>query len=305
MADGLAVARGVNFHFFFGPDKIAVEVRATGEAVSDLGVPFHGIISRGVMQRAGNRECSTAWLAHAHRIHDGTRAEDAELVALRDNARECAMLSFGQSATAVQRYVQGYCDVIGTSGEASCDLWNVKEGHTSSVWRAALTSETTVEEPVFAVNVARDREAGLELAATAETMKEIAARCADINMAKVLDLASVAIDMDGESIEVPVTRNEWIHDAYELGCLATNGDDAENTRYVAIDRFLTVPERPSHICSVRGRLLAANECRVVAHDISTFLSAARSACVDRAVDIDINDGDVVWNGRRAIVVAIR
>lgn len=263
--------------------------------------PFHGIISRGLLRRfRQNGTPSATWLAYAHRIDDGPEEADEQLAAIRNEAWQCAVLTFGQSALAAQRYVESYCATELNSEPALCELWNVKEGHTSSVWHVAIVGQSSVGGSPFVVNVARDREAGHELERTSRKMQAIARRCPRVNMAKVWSADTVRIAYFGESLDVPVTRNEWVPDSYEIH--RVTDQVAGRDRYLMIERFLAPADRPSHVRSIRGREFTARECRRIQGDINSFLTDARRQC---PVDIDLNDGDVVWNGRQAIVVAIR
>jgi len=48
--------------------------------------------------------------------------------------------------------------------------------------------------------------------------------------------------------------------------------------------------------------MSDRECRRVDADVAEFLAAARSVS---AVTVDISRGDIVWDGRHAVVVAVR
>lgn len=291
----------VEIAFFHGAEKVPFALGPDGRIAPASNIPFHGIISTGLLRRfRENGTPSAIWLAYAHRIHDGTEDNDARLAAIRNDAKQCAVLSFGQSALAAQRYVENYCATELKTESASCEVWNIKEGHTSTVWRVAIDHGFGAPLTEFIVNVARDKAAGRELVRTSSKMQAITQRRPDINLAKVLAIDKVRVSCGGETLKVPVTRNEWIADAYEIHQTGdqTNGTD----KYLLIERFLTHSDRPSHIRSIRGRRFNSHECQLITKDIERFLTEAALEC---PVHIDINQGDVVWNGTQAIVVAIR
>jgi hypothetical protein len=218
------------------------------------------------------------------------------------DAAECAVLSFGQSALAAKQYVEAYCAALPLDrADISCELWNIKEGHTSSVWQVRVHGIPGAETDEFIVNVARDTEAGRELKATSAKMLAIARLWPKANLAKVLSVDEVPIDFHGVPIGVKVTRNELIRDCYEIHQLVDRL--AGRRRLVLVERFLA-PEkdRPSHIRSIRGRELTEPERRRVKNDVNGLLARIRRRF---PVGVDFNDGDVVWNGKRGIVVAIR
>jgi len=274
-------AAAPTFALYHGPDRTEIST-ADG--------PFHGIVPRGLVGGVGLDD----WRLYAHRFFDDATEENGSLALLRQAARQSHVLSFRHSAEAAQRFVEKRLDLQ----EARCDLWNIKEGHTSSVWRVAVDGENSSGE--FILNVARDDAAGLELARTAWTMQAIGDRYPDLAMAKVEDIAEVEIDYFGQPAAVTVTRNELVRDALEIH-LGRDRQTGEPT-HVVIERFLTSPEQPSEIVHIFGRVMTHTECLRLEADLAAFLDAALQVA---PVAVDINDGDIVWAGSRAVVVAIR
>src|SRR5699024_9640843 len=163
--------------------------------------------------KCGNADRAIAfWHHHAHHLYN---IGDAKIYKaghqMRDHMRECAVLSFAESAVAAKKYAQNYCREKGRKN-AHIELWNVKEGHTSSVWK--LTISTEKESEVFAVNVAKDREAGRELRESSIKLRRITDEIPGINCAKVYDIAAIKDKM--LPVPVVVTRNEWIDNACEI-----------------------------------------------------------------------------------------
>jgi hypothetical protein len=293
------------FAMFFGPDKIPFVLGPRTTVLCAVATPFHGIVSRGLLQAlADHDKGADLWHRHAHRLldePDGEDGEDLDVAALKAAARQCRVLSFGQSALAARSYVERYCETQPAGGVPSCELWNIKEGHTSSVWHVTIDPGSDADRRVFILNVARDSGAGDELAAASRKMQAIGATGSGANMARVSDMTKVTLDYFGEPIDVLVTRNELVADAYEIHSARDRRTGAEEL--VLVERFLTSDDRPARISSIRGQRLTPETCQQIANDVDAFLSEAARHHVEASVDI--NDGDVVWNGRRAIVVAIR
>lgn len=288
---------------FFGPDRVPFVLGPQATVHCALATPFHGIVSRGLLQvvadRAGGADL---WHRHAHRLFDEPGdTEDLDAAALTDAARQRRVLSFGQSALAARTYVERYCATRLKDGMPLCELWSIKEGRTSSVWHVTVDPASSADRHAFILNVARDSGAGDELEAASRKMQAIGAIAQGANLARVSDITTVRLDYFGKPIDVVVTRNELIADAYEIhsGRDRHTGADV----LVLVERFLTSEDRPAKISSIRGRRLTPDDCQQITNDIDVFLSEAARHHIEASVDI--NDGDVVWNGRRATVVAIR
>jgi hypothetical protein len=301
----LAAARpGAAFAFRFGPDRLAVRVRGDGSIEPGEQTPFHGIISRGLLAVVrGSEELAAAWARHAHRLHAGPDGGPADggLRALREAARACGVLGLGHSAACAREYVARYCWRSAPDGPAAVELWNLKEGHTSSVWHVAVRARGAARPEEFVVNVARDAAAGEELLATSRAMRRIARAWPGANMARVLDVAAVDPGLPGMRGPVPVTRNEWVADSHEihrLGCAAPGEGGGD---LVLVERFVARPGEPWRTRSIVGRRLDAAQRRRVEDDVRRFEERVGERF---AVGVDLGDGDVVWNGKRAIVVAV-
>ncbi len=291
--------------YFYGPDKIPFRPDPEGGA-ADVAAPlrpFHGIISRGLLAQAVRLGLTPpTWHEYAHRLNQagppGTRPD--LLTRLEAAARECEVLSVEQSARCAKTYLEQYLNGPGMAEGVGAELWNIKEGHTSSVWKASLSGPPGLPDASFIINVARDREAGLELKKASEKMQAIAQKCPGINAAGVYDIAGVELDYFDRLIKVVVTRNEWIADSYEIHRIA-GPTKTRPEQYALVERFLTSENNPAHISSINGRLFSDAERRKIKRDVRFFL---KNASKTAPVQVNINEGDVVWNGRRAVVVAI-
>ena len=261
------------FTFRYGPDATPFVVDAHSIAVDDKGRrPFHGIVSRGLLVRAGEVEGALPrWSDHAHRLDvESAGKHDGHDRAWSRAAAQCGLLSFAQSTACARVFAEQIAVELGFGTGAGIALWNVREGHTSSVWHVRIEGAAAA----LAVNVARDRIAGEELRRTSQVLKQIGDAWPDAN--------------------IVVTRNEWIAEAYEIHRLPDGS-------LIVVDRFIADDDAPADIRRIRGRRLSADECAQVDRDMAAFL--ARGA--DHAVELDINEGDLVWDGGRAVVVAIR
>ena len=292
----------VTVSFRHGPDAAPFFLDGQGMAVEEAGrVPFHGIISRGLLEHAGHSS-SPGWPELGHRLDDEEVADCPELAALQEAARDCGVLRFAQSAQCARACVErlladpASMQALGLPpAPARLTLWNVKEGHISSVWQARLECGSEVAE--FAINVARDRLAGEELRQISGIMQRIAESWPEANLARVQDIAEVRLPELAHP--VVVTRNDWVADALELHRLpAPEGGEGA---LIAVERFLTDESAPSQIVRIRGRRLAVDEITQIERDMAEFLH--RTA--EFAVRTEINHGDLVWNGRRAVVVAFQ
>ncbi|TCC94314.1 hypothetical protein EZ428_05950 [Pedobacter frigiditerrae] len=274
----------MEFNYFFGPDKSPFAISAEGKIQQELSTPFHGIISRGLLDHG----CSI-WNTHSHLLEYGN--DDLlteEWIILKQNATQCGVLSFAQSTLAAKKYVETNTKV------AKVELWNIKEGHTSSVWKV-----TPANEEPFVLNIARDQVAGEELKTLSTHLKKITDEGDTSHLAKVYDI--VEIEDEQLPIKVVLTKNEWINDSFEIHSrinLKTNEEEL-----LLVERFITDAQKPAEITSILGRVFNATETQQIKKEILNFLTQA-TTCLSHTPVININDGDVVWNGEKAVVIAI-
>jgi hypothetical protein len=190
--------------FFYGPNKIPFFMDEQEMHFSDSAIPLHGIISRGLLRKfEEERIHSNAWHKYAHLIGQAPDVnQEPDLTLLQEYAARCDVLSFSNSAASVRSYVQQYINVNEKNETLVCGLWNIKEGHTSSVWKVNLMNKHHLVKDQFIVNVARDEEAGLELKRTSEKMQTITANFPKINMAMVYDIDKVTLNYLDKCINV-------------------------------------------------------------------------------------------------------
>jgi hypothetical protein len=289
----------VSHRFFFGPERTPFALDQ-GMVEPSSAMPFHGIISRGLLNNfIANDWSIQLWYYYSPYlgIHEIARANlPDEVQKIQNLVQKCEVLSFGQSAWCAKIYVENYCQGNGV-GNAQVDYWNIKEGHTSSVWKVTIAAKNT--EETFIVNVARDREAGIELNKSSLKLKTIAQQVPQLNMAQINDIQIIQNRiLPGE---VVVTRNEWVENAYEIHTRVNKQTGKEDL--LMVERFLTDQNNPANIISVVGRVFSNEETQKIEDDLDNFLTQAET-CTSDKTEVNIDDGDVVWNGEKAIVVAI-
>ncbi len=284
--------------FYFGPDKTPFILGQSDP------MPFHGIVSRGLLKKLiENNIRNEVWCNNTHLLERDCLDSDStshDLLKLREFAAECKVLSFGQSTACAKRYLENYFNKLLHNDDGLCEIWNIKEGHTSSVWKVSYFG-SSFHENHFILNVARDHEAGIELEITSEKMMRIAECYPDINMAKVYDIRKIPLIYNNKPCEVVVTRNEWINNSYEIHF--RKNKQTGKYDFLMVDRFFTSENNPAYITSILGRIFTNEEVNIIRNEIKLFITKA-TACLAEKPKIDINDGDVVWDGEKAIVIAI-
>lgn len=274
----------MEFNYFFGPDKLPFAISAEGKIRQEVSTPFHGIISRGLL----NHGCSI-WNTHSHLLEYGNdELQNEEWLTLKQNAIQCGVLNFAQSTLAAKRYLESYTNT------ARCELWNIKEGHTSSVWKVTLANEES-----FVLNIARDKIAGDELKTLSTHLKKITDEGDTSNLAKVYHITE--IEDERLPIKVVVTKNEWVNNSFEIHSRINVKTNQEEL--LLVERFITDVRKPAEITAILGRVFNTKETLQIKKEISNFLTQA-TTCLSHTPEININDGDVVWNGDKAIVIAI-
>ncbi|WP_347159202.1 hypothetical protein [Pontibacter chitinilyticus] len=291
----------MKYSFYYGPDKVPFSLDEQDSLVTGDAEPFHGIISRGLLDKFEEEKVnSNVWYHYAHAVNAAAAFPQApELTLLQEYAYTCQLLAFNHSAAAVRNYLTYYIRKFSKKKQLAAEVWNIKEGHTSSVWLVGLLLKDHSVADRFVVNVARDKAGGLELKHTSEKMQAIAKMCPAINMAQVYDIKSIKLKYFGKWIEVVVTRNEFVTGAQEIHVIS--GKESSSVQYILVERFLTSDNNPAQIAAVRGRRFTEAECCKIESDLRSF---KQNASGDLDTEININDGDVVWNGKEAVVVAI-
>jgi hypothetical protein len=274
----------------YGPDRLPLEESADATAARWDYRPFHGIVSLGL--RAHPVCTPERWRAAAPLLDSALGADDA----LAEAARGCGVLSFDQSLAAAAHAAREYGE-----GVSVVELWNLKEGHTTSVWRATYASDDGVTRHVV-LNVARDDVASRALQQASAAYVELAERAPDAAAATVL--AAWQLRRAGPGAPVTVVAQAWVDDAYEINALPVGAD--ARVQLVAVERFLTDPVEPARIRSVRGWRLTAEEHEHVGARMALLLRLGARRDGDgtwRLPTFAVDHGDWVWQDGRAVAVA--
>ena len=241
--------------------------------------PFHGIISRGLRQE--RIVTVDGWL-HAAPLLDAARSDprppaDPSVEAIVTAADHHGVLTFDESlatARAVARRLAGDRD-------AWIELWNPKEGHTSSVWRIRVTASDGSIALDVAANVARDRAACAELRSTA---RHLATAATTAPVAAPLEV----LDDDG----IVTLIQPWLDGSLEINPVrGPNG-----STLAAVESFVTDHEQ-TRITHVRGRRLSLAEHRAIG------FAATRVVQADPSLGFTLRDGDWVLHESAPVLVA--
>lgn len=225
-------------------------------------------------------------------------------------AQSCKVLRFEESTAAVNNFVRQHLKEVFKCLEApfgldqveQVEIWNIKEGHTASVWKVTVLPIPPGNPIHFVLNVARDVAAGQELLLSASVLQCLKPRILSVNIARVLMKTHVPA-FDGIP-NISVIAQEWIDDAYELGFLEERATGER--RLFAIERFLTTPDEPGRIVSVAGHRLDPPEHNRIIFEV--LMATLEGATFDHDCDgvtipsFELNEGDWVLSRGHAHLV---
>lgn len=176
----------------------------------------------------------------------------------------------------------------------------VKEGHTSSVWKAQAQLASGAQK-TFAVNVARDALANADLSQSSEMLASLA------NQSPNLDVAEPkrVLNIPGRHGPVVVAVNRWI-DGVEVHMLPDTIPDKAGL--FLISDFETAPDRPGHVANAHGRCLTLEESQCAAQRINEIDEAFKDTRVVEACGgppaVSVQEGDLIWTGSDLAIVAL-
>lgn len=287
-----------------GPDRSPLEPPGGAPGA------FHGVISRGLMEELGPAAAPDweRWAPWMDAALAGTPAALAVVpAAVVDAARRCEWTTLLDGAEAAVAFAAASMPPLlrelaagfGPDRVEAVELWLVKEGHTSSVWRAAVTPPGGGEPVCAALNVARDAAAGAELLQSAEELERVRA-ATDVRVARVLGTGASA---DGAPA---VVAQEWVDGARELAFLRRRDDGL--VRLHAIERFITDEHSPAQLTGAVGRVLDGDEHEAAAHAATRLLLDAATPGSDEDTvalpSFDVDHGDLVWTDGGVALVAL-
>lgn len=304
----------MRFATFHGPDRTPVGV--SGDQSDPLALrPFHGIPSRGLVETLKRWPKRFDWESACVSLEPALDGDPAAVAttsaALLQAAQMCGVLRFDQSAFVARLFLERYLlEVLDRMGIASrlvddnlVEIWNIKEGHTSSVWK--ITVSVGPHDLVhFALNVARDRAASDELLESALLLEEISSKLRTVAAARVLVKKRLSIPDTQELVQV--VAQVWVDEALELAIL--RNPHSGNQRFHAVERFVTHSSEPGRIRSIVGRELDAQEHAVVAKEIVTAMLEGATfdlrSDLTTMPDFEMNEGDWVFSAGHACLVAL-
>lgn len=290
-----------------GPDRVPVLCPGDIPPSDPECVPFHQVISRGLLHSAEGRGLPPeSWQAVSPFVDRALSGFPViampQLELWLDLARANGVLSYSDSACCAMEFTRAnsfkLCQrITGSVAEAesidSCELWSIKEGHTSSIWIATLHCNQSESPTRFVLNIARDIEAGRELSAV----------CSELSALKLRDCSLVVEVLDSGTVggrwDVPVVATNWISGGYELHVLSTG-------RAIAIDRFNSDPSDPRRVASVTVRSDLDSD-DLWSGILRSWISLGDWSRPDGPVLLprtEINEGDWVFADGRAVLCGL-
>jgi hypothetical protein len=280
-----------SYQRLYGPDRLRLEESAAATEARCGYRPFHGIASLGLR---GHPACTPdAWPAIAPWLD--TRQQDASTIG--DAARACGVLSFDESLGAATHAALDYAN-----GSRLTELWNLKEGHTASVWCASYEARGDHRPKRIALNVARDDVASRELEQATARFRELSEREPDIAAAHVLALWKLR-RAGGGGEPVTVVAQTWVEAAYEIHAVPVG--PGAGGQFCAVERFITDPAQPARFRSVQGWRLAVEEHRCAGRQMALLLrqGAQWQAGAWSLPHFEVHHGDWVWRHDRGLAIA--
>ena len=267
--------------------------------------PFFGIVSRGMLPVLRGAPIDwTRWSPLLDvELAAADRSPGAGVSPLVGAARRRGVLTFADSALAAQMFVE---ERLATRIDLSqpLELWNVREGHTASVWR--LSGQDHEGAPMLlALNVSRDDVAADELASSADQLEAAAERCGPV-IADVV--ARDRVTLPGpRDLRPLVVAQEWVRGAAELAFLPLRRG---GRRLHAVTAWTTADDDPGRIVGAEGAELGDAEHVRAARQITTCLLTLAVRVDSGRVDVprvDLDDGDWMWgpDGLRLVALSGR
>lgn len=291
----------------------------SGEAGSSPS-PFFGIVPRSLLADVSRNLTAPEWLTVAAELECAAAAgrpvaSGSILKRWRRRYDRGDVISWRASRDACLRYLERLLSDTKLAGVMAAahagitledpralewHVWQVKEGHTSSVWKAVATTPAG-HEFALCINLARDRFASLELRASAAWLRRWHATDPD-HVAFILHNDVVEVRDGSRSFRVQATAGPWI-DGRELH--VRWDDDAEQPTVVEVEAFVDGGFGGHQ--AMLGRALARDEVRAVLRGWRDFLlrhtAVGSGSRVARVPPIDFADGDLVATRAGIMVVA--
>lgn len=297
---------------FATEDKINFTLDQNNE-INCHGFKFnHGIISEGLLKRFLEEKLDLKlWDNYVSYLNGDLNELDNELLLkIQDLSLSAGTLHFNHSTICAMESVSKYIIDNYHSHEIITEIISLQEGHISSVWKVNITDSNNKLLESFILNIARDYAAGVRLRSISELMKEMRENYSDVSVAGVYSIDTVEIEYFGELIEVVVTRNEYINGAKNIFIM--DKDEFEKPQYYIAEKFLDSSP------GATKKVLARPATDTIIDEINRTIDCVTDYSLNGvfappnlpvynpdgsyAPKLDINRGDLVWDGEKVIVV---
>jgi hypothetical protein len=270
--------------------------------------PYFGIVPRALMQEAAGLACEE-WLAIAGGLEAKRRGlpveHGARIGQWHTHHDDHDVASWQACRDACTRYLERLLRDSTLRSlmpglpprDAPWQLWQIKEGHTTSVWRASALAGDARQ--ALCINVARDRSASLELQCCAELLMRWRKRDS-VHIAPLHRIDCIEVREGLRGFGLTATAGAWI-EGRELHV------EQEHARLqiIEVDRFVCDGRcRPQLMA---GRRLSTDDTRDLLQQWRRLVIRHAAACPGQptvlAPRFDFEDGDLVRAGRRLIAIA--
>jgi hypothetical protein len=191
-----------------------------------------------------------------------------------------------------------------------CELWSIKEGHTSSIWRVELSFTGGTAPMVFCLNVGRDKEASEELKSTSEELIRLhkldPQGVVEVLGMEIVDLDGIRLDGGHANFSVTVSVVRWLENSSELH--VAKDPSSGFGHFMLVDYFRSPEdELPASMQRIVGKRLDGGESEamwssIIAHMVKQSEFDADCKTV-RMPSTEINEGDWVSCNEGVMLVA--
>lgn len=282
---------------FATEDKINFTLDQNNE-INCHGLKFnHGIISEGLLEKFVEENLDLKlWDDYVSFLNGSLQEINNELLLkIQGLSLSARTLHFNHSTICAMESVSKYIAHNYHSDEIITEIISLQEGNISSVWKVNITNSNNKHLESFILNIARDYDAGLHLSSISELMEEIREKYTDVSIARVYSVDHVEIEYFGELIEVVVTRNEYIDGAKNI--YFRNKDEFGKPQYYIAEKFLDSSS------GATKKILASPATDAINKEVNRTIDRVTNYNSNGTYPkLDINRGDLVWNGEKVTIV---
>lgn len=287
---------------FATEDKINFTLDQNNE-IDCHGLKFnHGIISEGLLEKFVDENLDLkVWDSYVSYLNDDLHEIDDELLLKIQNlSLSTRTLHFSHSTICALESVSKYITDNYHSNEIITEITSLQEGYISSIWKVSITNSNNKHLESFILNIARDYSGGLHLRSISKLMEEIREKYIDISISRVYSIDNVKIEYFGQVIEVVVTRNEYINGAKNIYFM--DRDEFGKPQYYIADKFLASDLESQ---GPTKKVLAKFATDTINNEINRTIARVTNYNSNGIYPkLDINRGDLVWNGEKVVIVGL-